>query len=131
MLDSSGCISAGDFEPTAYLCYLDVSGHTEELTIPTMLICFSLVRQDSIIVAILLLLSRHLPKTICLGEGTSIHGILCKTATSPIFHHSHFDIFSLIPTLQYVTKLSREVRLKNAHILPLQNNVASFAHINV
>lgn len=24
------------FEPTAYLCYLGVSGHREELTLPTM-----------------------------------------------------------------------------------------------
>lgn len=61
------------FEPTVYLCYLGVSGHRQELTPPTMRICFSLVRQDSTFMGIFLLLSSHLPKTICLGEGMLIH----------------------------------------------------------
>lgn len=117
------------FEPTAYLCYLGVSGHRQELTLPTMRICFSLVRQGSTFMGIFLLLPSHLPKIICLGEGTLIHYILlCEITISPIFHHCHFDFFPLHP---YFLKLSRAVRLKHVHILPLQNNVASVAHINV
>lgn len=118
------------FKPTMYLCYLDISGHRQELTLPTVLICCSLVRQDSTFMGIFLLLSSHLPKIICLG--TLIHGILlCKIAISPIFHHCHFNFLCPTSVLPYFTKLSREVRLKHVHILPLQNNVASVAHINV
>lgn len=40
------------FEPTAYLCYLGVSGHREELTLPTMWSVSAFVRQDSAIMAI-------------------------------------------------------------------------------
>lgn len=117
------------FEPAAYLCYLGVSGHRQELTLPTMLICFSLVRQDSTFMGISLLFSNHLPETIFLGEGTLIHGILlCKIAVSPILCHCHFSPTCIFPCF---TKLSRAVKLKHIHILPLQNNVASVAHINV
>lgn len=116
------------FEPTAYLCYLGVSGHRQELTLPTMQICFSLIRQDSTFMGIFLLLSNHLPKTICLGEGMFIHEILlCKLQFLP---SSIIAILTFFPLHPYITKLSRAVRLKHVHILPLQNNVASVAHIN-
>lgn len=120
------------FELTAYLCYLGVSGSGQELTLPTMLIYFSLVRQDSTFMGIFLLLSSHLPKTICLGEGPLIHEILlCKITISPVFHHCHFDIFSpyIHASLLYQVEQSSDVEACSHPTF--KNNIASVAHINV
>lgn len=119
------------FEPTAYLCYLGVSGHRRELTLHCGSVSALLGR------TVVSWASFFYSPVICPRQFAWVRGcwfikFFCAwlqfLPSSIIAILTFFSPTSILP---YSTKLSRAVRLKHVHILPLQNNGAGVAHINV